>query len=92
MRRKFIFVYFQKTYETVTGKDSLPPNLFLTAVDLLYPGLLEQASRELWMSAWSKVSHKTLLMWTFLCLVLYLYEHSSLNQDFFIGFILHVIY
>lgn len=43
-----------KTYETVTGKDSLPPNLFLTAVDLLYPGLLEQASRELWMSAWSK--------------------------------------
>lgn len=57
MRRIFI-LYFQKTYEMITGKDSLPPNLFLTAVDLLYPGFLEQASRELWTSAWTKVSHR----------------------------------
>lgn len=59
---KNFFFLFQKTYETVTGRDPLLPNLFLTAIDMLHPGLLEQASRELWLSAWSKVSH-VLLFW-----------------------------
>ncbi|XP_045117085.1 glutathione S-transferase kappa 1-like isoform X2 [Portunus trituberculatus] len=41
-------------YESVIGRGTLMPCRFLTAIDLLHPSLLENASRELWKSAWSK--------------------------------------
>ena len=43
-------------YHAIAEKGSLKAQRFLTVVDVQYPKYLEEASRQLWMRIWARVS------------------------------------